>query len=769
MAREVHDVQKVPHSFYVDLLQSLKMDFLHAINHQSVDNLTLKSLQNDVNRFEKRLLKEGVGFVLHALPNIAKAMLSGFATGVYVTPQGFKAKSAKDVRPKFLWVMHQHIFDAEGNLLDSNGSLFITCARFIYQISVLFYKMESEEGDSPQAIAKKIQSWKDVEHELEYVKIYSADPVIAYAREMVASIFSEDELGVTVPHPKAIRPKHGPGAVSEEGVKGMGKWNMNRASKLNRVYPFKTYFASPETFHLDVSPLNSARDGCIIATGETLHEHFNRKLEALKYYERLAPKGEPVSRFSVVPKDSRGPRCIAMEPTAAMYIQQGIKEILYTYLEHDCRLTRGRINFRDQSINRRLAQLSSLTGEYATLDLSDASDRVTLKLVRELFADCPTWLSCIEACRTDVMRIPKELSGAQSDEFFRLNKFAGMGSALTFPLEALTFYALLYGLATHYGCEFDAYVYGDDIIVPSELAELAITDFPNYGLKVNNNKTFTSGPFRESCGMDALNGIPITPVRLRTTPWNKTLCGMKKVVGVNASKITSFVAFSNLLYQNQMKNSSRYIKKYLSRVFDPSLSKKIVNCSSPLTSPILAFPPDERWEELKVHGITPCDEYVCVELMGGITKTTHPKRRIFTDLHYLYGVEGIYPKQRRKPDQQCLDESQALLSGLLSSGNKTRSISDNRTRPIPVAWMNDDNLQHGMSPFRLKDVTVPLESLYDLAFFEPVLNLDRIQNPWECRIPTNKSNTTYNILTVATVGLRNPAASEFYGDECFGV
>jgi hypothetical protein len=60
-------------------------------------------------------------------------------------------------------------------------------------------------------------------------------------------------------------------------------------------------------------------------------------------------------------------------------------------------------------------------------------------------------------------------------------------------------------------------VFGDDIIVPSECAEFVIDDLESFGLLVNRTKSFWRGAFRESCGVDAYNGVDVTPVRWKTT------------------------------------------------------------------------------------------------------------------------------------------------------------------------------------------------------------------------------------------------------------
>jgi hypothetical protein len=102
-----------------------------------------------------------------------------------------------------------------------------------------------------------------------------------------------------------------------------------------------------------------------------------------------------------------------------------------------------------------------------------------------------------------------------------LNKFAPMGSALCFPVEAFCFWALsVAAIARRFRLQRQevgrrVFVYGDDIIVPVEWAATAMEGLELARLKVNTHKSCVTGFFRESCGMDAFKGVPVTPTRLK--------------------------------------------------------------------------------------------------------------------------------------------------------------------------------------------------------------------------------------------------------------
>lgn len=92
-----------------------------------------------------------------------------------------------------------------------------------------------------------------------------------------------------------------------------------------------------------------------------------------------------------------------------------------------------------------------------------------------------------------------------------------MGNGYTFELESAIFYCV--ALAT---CEFlglpteDVSVYGDDIIVPTQAAYQLKEILNELGFTLNQEKSFTSGPFRESCGADFFYGVNVRPFLIRS-------------------------------------------------------------------------------------------------------------------------------------------------------------------------------------------------------------------------------------------------------------
>lgn len=230
-------------------------------------------------------------------------------------------------------------------------------------------------------------------------------------------------------------------------------------------------------------------------------QYFFNTIGHLKWYTNTCSveRCEPRSKVAFVPKDSRGPRTICMEPHERMFLQQGLMWSIYENVEKYS-IGRGYVNFTNQEINRTLAYKASIDGSYATIDLKDASDLVSWSLISKLVT--PEYLACLTALRTPEAQLP-------DGNVVRLKKFAPMGSALCFPIEAILFYSIARTITS------DCYVYGDDIIVPTACANMVIALLEEYGLIVNREKSLLTGFFRESCGFDAFRGTEITPIRYR--------------------------------------------------------------------------------------------------------------------------------------------------------------------------------------------------------------------------------------------------------------
>lgn len=224
----------------------------------------------------------------------------------------------------------------------------------------------------------------------------------------------------------------------------------------------------------------------------------------------------PGNKLEWVPKNYKTDRTIAIEPDWNMYIQKGLGSFIRR------RLKRVKQDLDDQSTNQFLAALGSITDDLATLDLSMASDTVSYRLVETLIR--PDWFEALEQCRSQIgfYGLDDELENFDGS-YTRYKqtavvyeKFSSMGNGFTFELESLIFWGLLRAVSELAGAsDHRLYVYGDDLIVPREIAGNAIYYLRLCGFMVNTDKSFVSGPFRESCGVHYFKGVDVTPFYIR--------------------------------------------------------------------------------------------------------------------------------------------------------------------------------------------------------------------------------------------------------------
>lgn len=222
-----------------------------------------------------------------------------------------------------------------------------------------------------------------------------------------------------------------------------------------------------------------------------LYEYGEQMFETLVYHNN--------NSIFTVPKNNEINRCAAKEPDWNMFLQKGLGGIIRD------RLLKAGINLNDQSINRRLAHEGSVTGKLATVDLSAASDSITTSLVKVLMPQ--DWLTALFSTRSEF--------GLLDGNLHKWELFSTMGNGFTFELESLIFYALLRAVKYHFGIKGKASVYGDDIICPVEAVMPLMSVFAFCGFRVNSDKSFFEGPYRESCGGHYVHGIDVTPIYIR--------------------------------------------------------------------------------------------------------------------------------------------------------------------------------------------------------------------------------------------------------------
>lgn len=225
------------------------------------------------------------------------------------------------------------------------------------------------------------------------------------------------------------------------------------------------------------------------------------------------------SRLAFVPKNDKISRCICVEPTLNTYFQLGLGWHLERRLSE-----RFGIALEDQQFkNRDLACLGSITDGLSTIDLSSASDSISLGMLRWLLP--PDFYNLLMKYRCSQVEIPGHGS-------VQLNMISTMGNGYTFPLQTMIFAAAvvacfhLRGIPVGKSASLRKWgsgstsenlwgVNGDDIVVPRSITQDVIFLLKLLGFSVNNDKTFVEGPFRESCGGDYFRGTNVRGVYIK--------------------------------------------------------------------------------------------------------------------------------------------------------------------------------------------------------------------------------------------------------------
>jgi hypothetical protein len=172
------------------------------------------------------------------------------------------------------------------------------------------------------------------------------------------------------------------------------------------------------------------------------------------------------------------------------------------------RLRSHGVDLDDQGVNQTMAQAAVHFG-YATIDLSMASDTISKELVYDLLP--VDWAIFLDDLRSPAGILP---DGSR----ILYEKFSSMGNGYTFELESMVFYALSRAVIDHLELFVPPFVYGDDLVIPSECFALLSEVFSHCGFEVNTSKSFVEGQFYESCGRHFFGGHEVTPIYQKEIP-----------------------------------------------------------------------------------------------------------------------------------------------------------------------------------------------------------------------------------------------------------
>jgi hypothetical protein len=483
----------------------------------------------DIKTVQGRIEHEGLSFLTITLPSFGKDFQSCLDQGL-VSPKSFLSfRKTGSCLPSFLRGFMELVFDSgTGILLDKPN---IEAIYAIRQLTLIFSKMllPCTPERERKAMFDYVQCDKEVDSSDGILTDSDLSEFSRMAQQLFGPLFSSVDSDI---YNGRIVPKHGPGATAER-LTSNGKY-------LTRYWTSRL----EEIFHVGDFLLPNIR-------------------HIVGYYDDiniLEPDAEIPSRVISVPKTQKTPRIIAIEPSSVQYVQQGILESITRYTRSS--FLNEFIGSDSQEPNQLLAQKGSLDGTLATLDLSEASDRVSSKLVSALLARHPVSKRAVFACRSERASVP-----GFGD--IRLAKFASMGSALCFPFEAMVFLTIIFlGIEKEQGYRFskksdftrflgEVRVYGDDLVLPCRYVHTVVDLLEHFGAKVGRAKSFWIGRFRESCGKEYYDGHDVSIVKVRR---------MFPTHRQQVAETISLVSLRNQLYTSGCWQTVEWLDKRIGKI-----------------------------------------------------------------------------------------------------------------------------------------------------------------------------------------------------------
>jgi len=360
------------------------------------------------------------------------------------------------------------------------------------------------------------------------------------------------------------------------------------------------------------------------------------------------------SKVTFVPKTALTDRAIAIEPHGNIYVQLGIGALLRKKLK-----SAGLDLDNQAELNRAAAKVAQAQG-LATIDLSSASDTIAYLTVWNLLPH--DW-----ACLLDVARTEYSIF---RDREVRLEKYSSMGNGYTFELESLIFWAV--SLSVSRAGE-TVMAFGDDIIIPAEHAAKLREMLWSLGFKVNEQKSFITGCFFESCGTDYHHGRNVRPFYFKGEYHSQTaqVISMANAVRQYAARRSGFgcdarfkLAWHNIIHRCAVARST--------------------GCPPELGDVGLTRNWDEATPSKPRHGH---EGWVCQTFSHRPVKARHsdPKGLLLARLHesagrsdaafplrYRYGRFRVVPGQQHRP---LGSRSSETIRGRVEDGKLTQTVA----------------------------------------------------------------------------------------------
>jgi len=529
---------------------------------------------DDLREVDHRCEHEGEGFLTLALPaycrSFERALDCGeIATGLF---RGFSA-TKEPKRPRFLGGLLSLVFNDRGVVLPEPS---IAAIQGVRQICLVVQKIF--EVCSDERVDLAIKAYQEVENELESHDGQECPRDLHGELSRTASrIFGQQLADIDAAcWADNLVPCHGPGATADRLLGNRKFDSAYWPRRLEKEFSFFNYAVCGFSHH-----------------------------RAMCRVEFVDPGSERPVRVIAVPKTAAKARIIAAEPANMQYMQQALLREFARHFRCDSPF----VALDNQERNREACRRGSADRSLATLDLSEASDRLAVPVVEAVFARYPHLLRALLATRSQRAELP-------DGTILPLRKFASMGSATCFPVQSIVFAtialnAIAQRLTTPQWRAFQkeaprmVTVFGDDIIVPVDNVHDVVSDLTALGLKVNPDKSFWTGKFRESCGEESYDGESVTIARLR-----RRLPESRR----DSSGVLGLIAFRNQLYQLGYWSTVGLIDRWIR---DLRIPMPIVEATSPVVGrESVAFGHE-------IHRYHP--DYQSPLVRGLLVRTTIPK------------------------------------------------------------------------------------------------------------------------------------------------
>jgi len=438
----------------------------------------------DCALLDNRIKNEGLAFLVDVLPTLMQEFLEHLE-GNDVSFPHFKKDRGKNY-PRFL----RRLFEITQNERHS-AEVQARALHTIYCVSVAFKKLLGQPDDVTQL--KHYADFVSVEDELRDIDI--KNPELSDILESARSQWSVFAHDINIDERECI-PRPGPGAVVGQIQKHMRYAPHVYYKQLANIFPYEDWFFS---------------------------HPWDVNEQSRKYIDLLSQQvTEPYSEYLLVPKTYRKWRGICKETNEAQFLQQAVRRLLKKHIQSKLG---DYLPLEDQNVHAMRALSASMTRDDATIDESEASDRILRDLVSYISQDSDLH-DVLMALSTRTIKSPSWARKTHK-KFLRTLKFAPMGSAICFPVMSLTHLFLIKAIirkkmidipctAREALCERVS-VYGDDIVLPSLAVPYVYEWLPKFGMKINRKKSFVNSHFRESCGCHAYKGIDITPLYFKHT------------------------------------------------------------------------------------------------------------------------------------------------------------------------------------------------------------------------------------------------------------